>query len=128
MKTVAEVDRVIEQFEEIQQMAVPIAEIMLELELDRPVTVEPNEIVVEDGMLQAKVEVDYRCGDWQTYTRYIPTEYLFDHEWEKKFKHELALAHEKKMEEKRLAQAKARREKEDRERQEYLKLKAKFEK
>lgn len=128
MKTVEEADKIIEQFGELQEMAVPIAAIMLELELDRHCSVCVEEITTEDGLLFVNFEEYGGCGNYDTHKRMIPTEYLFDPDWEKKAKYELAKKHEKKMEEKRLARARANREKEDRERREYLKLKAKFEK
>lgn len=127
MKTVEEADKILEQFSELQDMAVPIAEIMLTLELDRPCVVDAEEITAEDGFLYVTYE-EYHCGDTDTFKRCIPTEYLFDPDWEKKANAELARRHEEKQEKKRLAAEKAKRDKEDQERREYMKLKAKFEK
>ena len=127
MKTVDDALRVIEEFGEIQEMAAEVASDMLSLELSHPIGVDPEEITVEDGNLHANVEEYYGCGDYQTYNRIIPLEYLFDAEWKEKAKAELARKHAEKQEKKRLAAEKAKRDKEDRERRQYLELKAKIE-
>lgn len=119
-------EKIIEGFEELQEMAAPIAADMLSLELDHPCAVDPEEITVDGGQLYVNYEEYFGCGNYENHSRVIPLEYLFDPEWEKKAKIELARRHEEKMEKKRLAKEKAKRAKEDRERREYLKLQLKY--
>ena len=127
MKTVDDAVRIIEEFEELQELARDVASDMLSLEFDRPCPVDPEEITVEGGSLYVNYEEYYGCGNYETHQRYIPLEYLFDPEWKQKAKAELARKHAEKQEKKRLAAEKAKRDREERERQNYLKLKAKFE-
>lgn len=126
MRTVEQAQKIIDAFEELQERAAPIASAMLELELNRPIAVDPEEITVEDGDLYATVEEYMGCSNYETYNRVIPLEYIFDPEWEKTALVKLAEQREFEKEQKRLAQEKSKRAKEDRERREYLKLKAKY--
>ena len=83
---IKEAQKIIDGFEELQSIALPVAQELSRLE-HKPGQIIDEEIVIEDGMLFARWDNYCRgCSDW--YEVKIPLEYLFDDEWLKEAKSE----------------------------------------
>lgn len=79
INNIEDVQKTIKQFEELQQLATPVAQELAKLE-NYPGQILDEEIVVEYGALYAKWET-YICGGSDYHEIKIPLEYLFDDEW-----------------------------------------------
>lgn len=127
MKTEEEVQAIIDQFEELQKMAAPIATQLIRLENPKTrETICSDEITVEDGLLCANWET-YCCGDIDYHQTVIPISYLFDEDWQEYAKAEIERKNEEERkwkEQQRLAAEQRHREAEHKR---YLELKAKYE-
>ncbi len=127
IKTIDEAYELMEQFEELQRRAVPVAEQLFEIENDRCVSIDQEEITVESGGLYANFTEYGRCGHYEEHSLHIPLEHLFDTEWMDKAMAKVEARRGAEREEKRLREEKAEQKAiEDRLKQ-YRKLKLEFE-
>jgi len=104
-----ELDKFLEQFEEIQRLAAPIAAALFKKDGYTGVDVEPEDICVESGgYLMARTSIRDRWGDWNQEEKYISSSYLFEKDYAAKIDEEIRL---KQIEAKRLEEEKKEQEK-----------------
>jgi len=76
-----QIEKVLEQFEEIQREGAKIARYLAELKYgERPLPFDADEIILEDGLNLCASWTTYdRCSDYrEEHDVYIPTSYLFN--------------------------------------------------
>lgn len=84
INNIEDVEKIIEQFEELQMIAVPVAQELAKLE-NEPGQISDEDINIEDGLLYATWET-YCCGSSDYHSVRIPLEYIFDEDWLKEAK------------------------------------------
>lgn len=124
---IEDAEKIIEGFEELQKIAAPVATRLIELQEGIKEEIEPDEITIEYGDLYAKWTEWGRCGDYDERSTLIPLDYLFDENWMAKAGEEIRRKREEKAEKERLAKLKEEEAKRNRELNQYLKLKEKYE-
>lgn len=112
--------------EELIERAAPVAKLMAELR-DYKSYPDQDDISIQDGEIVAQWTIYYGCGDYEDEYMTIPLEYLYDDNWVKDMNEQLMLEREKKVAEERARKERAEADRLERERQQYLKLKEKFE-
>lgn len=122
---ITDAENIVEQFEELQRMAAPIAKQLIAIQHRSDYHVDPDQISVEDGALMANWET-FCCGDSEYHDIYIPLKYLFDEDWQKDAQEQIDKQRAAEAEVKRVRAEKAKLATAERERQQYLKLKEKF--
>ncbi len=115
----------LEQITELQRKAADIATTMNKLE-GRKGSISDEEITFEDGTIYAEYEEYMGCSEWETHTFPIPLSYFFDDSYIEQAKEKIRLRKEEEKRKKEEAAAKRKLEAEKREREQYEKLKAKF--
>lgn len=127
MNTIEEAQALIEQFEQLQERAAKVATTLIQLEHNRSTTIDSDEVILECGGLYANWEEYCGCGDYDSHHTHIPLNYLFDKNWVEEASAIIQQreADAAKKEQERIK--KAEKATVDRERKQYLKLKAKYE-
>lgn len=127
IKTIEDAERIIEEFGELQELAIPVAEKMYELKYGRKDTIDSEDIILDGGSLCANFSEWTEYDGYEEHTLYIPLEYLFDEEWQQKAEEKIQRKREAAAEAERKRLEEQRQYTLERERKRYLELKAKFE-